>query len=145
MDQAGDIPLVLQPQLQHPQAAGQLPVGLGDGLQRHLSAVVLEILHHQHGVIPLFLRLDLVPVGKAIQALLLIVDGEIQVQIGRIKLLVDLLVEQLRDLCVQYKKQLLFLFSETLSESRSSPSVPRSGAGQTDGSGPRSLHDLPLS
>jgi hypothetical protein len=51
-------------------------------------------------VVPLLLGLNLVPVGKAVQALLVVVNGEVQVQISGIKLLVHLLVQQLRNFCL---------------------------------------------
>ena len=43
-------------------------------------------------MIALFLRLNAVPIGKAAQISLRKVVGESQIQIGRIKLFVDLLV-----------------------------------------------------
>ena len=67
----------------------------------------MEILVEQHGVIPLLLGLDLVPVGKAVKALCRKVVGEVQIQVGGVKLLVDLLVQQAGDSFVQHGNGLL--------------------------------------
>ena len=64
--------------------------------------MVLEVLEHEHGVIPLLLGLYLVPVGEAVQALVLKEGGELQIEIGGVELLVDLLVEQLCNFLVQH-------------------------------------------
>ena len=42
------------------------PLRLCDGLKGDALAVILQILIEQHGVIPLLLRLDPVPVLKAV-------------------------------------------------------------------------------
>ena len=51
-------------------------------------------------MVHLFLRLDFVPVGKALEAAILVIIGEGQVQVSGVKLLVDLLVEDRRDALV---------------------------------------------
>ena len=89
MDQAGDILLVGK------TGGGvhlimELGGGLFDGLVDHRAVVVLEVLHKKQGVVPLLLGLDLVPVGKATQALLGVKVGKMEVQIGGVKLLVHL-------------------------------------------------------
>ena len=70
MDQRGDILLVGQAGLQGVHIALQPGIRLCNGLQRYRHIVVLQILEHEHGVVPLLLGLDLVPVGKAGEALL---------------------------------------------------------------------------
>ena len=97
---------MLQTGLQHIHVAVQRLVRLGNGLQGHLGVVVLEVLVKQHGVVPLLLGLNLVPVGEAVQAPGLKVVGKIQVQIGGVKLLVDLLVQQGGDLFTQHNNML---------------------------------------
>ena len=74
----------------------QFPLWLCDSLKGDTLAIVLQILIEQHGVIPLLLRLYPVPVLKAVQSDGGVVVGKVQIQIGGVELLVDLLVEQLR-------------------------------------------------
>ena len=75
------------------------PVRLADGLQYHRLAVVVQILVKQHRMVLLLLCLNLIPVCKAVQTLRRIKIGDVQIKIGRIKLLVDLLVEQCGNGC----------------------------------------------
>ena len=72
------------------------PLRLCDSRKGDALAVILQILIEQHGVIPLLLRLYPVPVLKAVQSDGGVVVGKVQIQIGGVELLVDLLVEQLR-------------------------------------------------
>jgi len=60
----------------------------------------VQVVAEDHRVIALFLSLDLEVVGVARQALLLIVVGEGEVQVGGVQLLVDLVVDELVDLGV---------------------------------------------
>ncbi len=109
MNEAGHIPLVLQTVLEYLELVVQILVGLGNGAQGHLLAVVLEVLQEEHGMVPLLLGLNLVPVGKAIQTNLVIVQGKVQVQVGGIELLVDLIVEQLRNFLIQHNNIVSFI------------------------------------
>ena len=93
---------MLQARLQHAHIALQRYIRLGNGLQCHGGAVVVKVLVEEHGVVSLLLGLDLVPVGKAIQPLGLKVVGEIQIQVGGVELLVDLLVQQVSDRFIQH-------------------------------------------
>ena len=77
-----------------------LPLRLCDSLKGDALAVILQILIKQHGVIPFLLRLYPVPVLKAVQSGGGVVVGKVQIQIGGVELLIDLLVEQLRYVCV---------------------------------------------
>ena len=95
---------MLQARLQHGHIAVQHLIRLGDGAQGHFGAVVMEILIEQHGVVPLLLSLNLVPVGEPVQAPGLEIVGEVQIQIGGVELLVDLLVQQGRNLFTQHGK-----------------------------------------
>ena len=56
--------------------------------------VILQILQKQHCMIAFLLRLNHVPVGKAIQPLLLIIEREIKIQICGVQLLVNLIIQQ---------------------------------------------------
>jgi len=87
---------MLQRFLQRCHVVASFPLRLCDGLKGDALAVVLQILIEQHGVIPFLLRLYPVPVLKAVQSDGGVVVGKVQIQIGGVELLVDLLVEQLR-------------------------------------------------
>ena len=100
VDEAGHVLLVLKRCLQRLQVAGELLVGLGDGQKLHLAAVLVQVIAENHRMVAIFLGLDLVPVGKAFQALLFVVVGKRQVQVRRVELFVDLVVEQFVDLVV---------------------------------------------
>ena len=54
----------------------------------------MQVVAEDKGMVELLLGLDVVPVGEALQALLLVVVGEGQVQVGGVQLLVDLVVKQ---------------------------------------------------
>ena len=71
-----------------------LPFGFGHRFERGLFAVVLQIFEHEQRVVALLLRLHGVPVSKPVKTLLGIVIGKIQIQIRRVKFLVDLLVDK---------------------------------------------------
>ena len=90
--------------LEHLQPAVGGGGGPGNALQHRAVAVVLEILEHKHGVIPFLLRLHLVPVGEAIQSLVLEIGGELQIQVSGVELLIDLLVQQRGNFFVQHNK-----------------------------------------
>ena len=75
--------------------AGDRGLGFVDRFQRHRLVLVLQIGVEQHGVVTLLLRLDHVPVGKAIESLGLEIVGELEIKVCRVKFLVDLLVQQL--------------------------------------------------
>ena len=75
-------------------------VGHVDGQKLHGLAVLMQVVAEDHRVIALFLSLDLEVVSVAGQALLLVVVGEGEVQVGGVQLLVDLVVDELVDLGV---------------------------------------------
>ena len=91
---------MLQRGLKRLQMVAEGLVGLVDGLQLHLATVLMQILAEDKRMIALLLRLDLVPMGETLQALFLIVIGERQVQVRRIQLLANLIVDQLVHLCI---------------------------------------------
>ena len=66
----------------------------------HSLAVLVQVVAEDHRVVALFLSLDLEVVGVARQALLLIVVGEGEGQVGGVQLRVDLVVDELVDLGV---------------------------------------------
>ena len=96
VDGAGDVLLMLQRGLKRLQMVAEGLVGLVDGLQLHLATVLMQILAEDKRMIALLLRLDLVPMGETF----LIVVGERQVQVRRIQLLANLIVDQLVHLCI---------------------------------------------
>ena len=61
----------------------------------------------EHGVIHLFLGLDFIPVGKAVQPLVIIKIGNVQVEIGGIEFLVDLLIQQLGNSLIHHRYLLI--------------------------------------
>ena len=91
---------MLQRGLQRLQVVAEGLVGLVDGLKLHLAAVLMQVLAEDERMIALLLRLNLVPMGETLQALFLIVIGERQVQVRRIQLLANLVVNQLVHLCI---------------------------------------------
>ena len=102
VDAAGDELFVFQGGF---QGVVQFLVGhvrLVDGAEDHRGVVVLQVGPHEHGMVPFFLGLDVEPVGEAVQPLFLIIVGKIQIQIGRIKFLGDLFVDQVSDFVVQH-------------------------------------------
>ena len=91
---------MLQRRLQRLKMVAEGLVGLVDGLQLHLAAVLMQVLAEDQRMVALLLRLDLVPMGETLQALFRIIIGERQVQVRRIQLLADLIVDQLVHLCI---------------------------------------------
>jgi len=91
---------VLERGLQRLQERGEFLVGLIDGQQLHLATVLVQVVAEDKSMVAFFLGLDLVPVGKALETLLLVVVGEGQIQIRRVQLLVDLIVQQFVHACV---------------------------------------------
>lgn len=71
----------------------QAALRLSNRLQRNLLVVVVEVLVKQQRVVAFFLRLHLVQFSNPSSPLGSIVICKLQVQISRIKLLVDLVVE----------------------------------------------------
>ena len=95
VDEPGHIALMRLSFLQRIDQRFQCFIRFGDRFQRDRHIIVLQILHHQQGMIHLFLRLDLIPVRKAVQRLVLVEVCEIQIEIGRVKFFVDLCVQQI--------------------------------------------------
>ena len=91
---------MLQRGLQRLKMVAEGLVGLVDGLQLHLAAVLMQVLAEDQRMVALLLRLDLVPMGETLQALFRIIISERQVQVRRIQLLADLIVDQLVHLCI---------------------------------------------
>ena len=48
----------------------------GDGREGNAFAVVMQIRPHEHRVIPFFLGLDIIPVGKAVEAIVIEIVGK---------------------------------------------------------------------
>ena len=76
------------------------PVRCVDGAEVDGDAVIEQVLEKQQRVVALLLRLYAIPVFKAVETGGRVVVGEVQIEIGRVKLLVDLLVDELGDSCV---------------------------------------------
>ena len=112
MNQAGDIFLVLESGLQRIHEGGQLRLRTVNRLERNLLIVIVQILAEEHGMIPLLLRLHLIPVGKSLQTLFLVKVRKSQIEIGRIELFVDLLIEQLCYVLVQHIVSSLLLYNQ---------------------------------
>ena len=107
VDQPGDVLLVRQPRFERVHRGLRRLVRLRDGLEYHAKVVVVQVLVEEHGMIAFLLGLDLVPVGETVQTLVGEVAGEIEVEIGGIKFLVDLGVEQRGHSVVQHGENLL--------------------------------------
>lgn len=84
IDEARHILLMLQTFLKGIVQFFQDLVRLGNFFKVNFLAIIVQVSPHQHGVIPLFLRLDIIPVGKAIKASFLIEISKIQIQISGI-------------------------------------------------------------
>ena len=108
MDAGGDILLVLQAGFQHIHVFLVFLVGHGDGVQLDWAVVVLHILVDEHGVVTLLLGLDHVPIGEAGKAALVEVVVHVQIKIGAVELLVDLLVEQVGNFFIQHNYCLIW-------------------------------------
>ena len=92
VDEGGDI-LLVDPRGGQRIAEGLIYLVRGvDGAQLGALTVVLEIGQEEHSVVSLLLSLNLKPVTEPIQVLGVVVIGHIQVQVGGIKFLVDLLL-----------------------------------------------------
>ena len=94
MDQAGDQLLMAESRLEQRHGVRPGGIGLVYSLQDHRLVVVEQILIEELGVIPLLLRLYLIPVGEAVQAHVREGVGELQIKIGGIPFLIDLPVEK---------------------------------------------------
>ena len=79
------------------------PVRRVDGAEADGDAVIEQVLEKQQRVVALLLRLHPVPVFKAVETGGRVVVGKVQIEIGRVKLLIDLLVDELGDSCVHGK------------------------------------------
>ena len=84
--------LMLQALTQRILRAGIAFIRLVNRLEYYPFSVILEIGSHQHRMIALFLRLNVIPVRKAIKPLIIKIICEVQIQICRIKFLVNLLI-----------------------------------------------------
>ena len=79
------------------------PVRRVDGAEADGDAVIEQVLEKQQRVVALLLRLHPVPVFKAVETGGCVVVGKVQIEIGGVKLLIDLLVDELGDSCVHGK------------------------------------------
>ena len=79
------------------------PVRRVDGAEADGDTVIEQVLEKQQRVVTLLLRLHPVPVFKAVETGGCVVVGKVQIEIGRVKLLIDLLVDELGDSCVHGK------------------------------------------
>ena len=86
---------------QRREVVGEDLVGLGDGEHLDLHVVVEQVATQNLCVADLLLDLDHVPVGKALEAAVLVVVRKGEVEIGRVEFLVDLLVHELGDVLVK--------------------------------------------
>ena len=66
-------------------------------------------------MIPLFLRLNIIPVGKSIKPLIIVIICKIQIKLGRIELLRDLLIDQFADFFIQHNMHFLPNISYSIS------------------------------
>ena len=71
-------------------SACKVVLRLFNGIKNNSFAIVVEIGPHQQSVIMFFLSLDIVPVGKAIEAIVIEVVGKGQIQIFREKFFINL-------------------------------------------------------
>ncbi|MPN37804.1 hypothetical protein SDC9_185325 [bioreactor metagenome] len=81
---------------------GILLGGVGQSAKIHFIPVVQQILPKQHGMVALFHGLDLEPVFKAIQTIFGVETSDVQIQVGREKFFVNLLVQQFHDVFIQH-------------------------------------------
>ena len=109
MDQAGDILLMLQALFENLAVAGELHRRLCDGIQHRALAVELQVFHEQEGMIALLLGLDLIPVAEAVELAIVVIVREIEVEVGGVEFLGDLLIEQLYNFLIEHGFDLLFL------------------------------------
>jgi len=72
--------------------------GFGDGGERNVEVVVLEIFHEQEGVVHFFAGLDVEPVGETVVSFGDVVIGHVEIQVGGKHFFVNLLVQELRDI-----------------------------------------------
>ena len=91
---------MLETGLERLEVAGEGLVRLGDGTQGDMLAVFVQVVAEDEGMVALLGGLDHVPVGVAVEALLLVVVRKGHVQVGAVQLGVDLLVEELVNLLV---------------------------------------------
>ena len=111
VDEARDRLLVLQRVLEHGQRARPLGLRLCDGLERHRATTFEHVVEELHGVRRLLLELHVHPAGTTAQAQ----GGEPsrhgEIQIGRVELGVDLLVERCLHLLVKHGRLLWLVAS----------------------------------
>ena len=110
MDRGGDKLLVLEGLHQRGHQAGAVGLRLGDGLEGDGLVVFGQIVQEFHCVVPLLHRLDAEVVGKAVQVPLTVEVGHIQIEIGGVELLVDLLVYQFCDFMAHHIDRSFLLY-----------------------------------
>ncbi len=103
MNKAGNILFVLEGGDQGFAQIGEIEFRGRNCLQLHLLVIVLQIFEYFQGVLLFFFGLKHEPVAEAVQVLFIVIVGNIQVKIGRIKFLVDLILHQIRDLLIHDK------------------------------------------
>ena len=95
VDGCGDKSLVLQGSHQGLTEVLIDLVRCSDGSHLGVHIVVLQVVHEEQSVVTLFLCLDLEPVAEAVQVVVIVVIGHIQIEICGVELLGDLLFQQL--------------------------------------------------
>ena len=81
MDQAGHILFMPKPLCQNLFYRPRRNLRFSDGIKHRSFSIIQQILYKEHGMIPLFLSLHLVPVSKTVQSLIIAKTGKIQIQI----------------------------------------------------------------
>ena len=91
---------MLERLLQRGHVVAARPVGRVDRAEADGDTVIEQVLEKQQRMVALLLRLHAVPVFKAVETGGCVVVGKVQIEIGGVKLLIDLLVDELGNGCV---------------------------------------------
>ena len=76
VDQGCDILFMGQAGFQDSFDAVKVVLRFGNGREGNAFTVVVQIGPHEHGVVPFFLSLDIIPVGKAVEAIIIEIVGK---------------------------------------------------------------------
>ena len=98
---------MLERLLQRGHVVAARPVGRVDRAEADGDAVVEQVLEKQQRMVALLLRLHAVPVFKAVETGGRVVVGKVEIEIGGVKLLIDLLVDELGNGCVHGENLLI--------------------------------------
>ena len=94
INQRGHIFFVLKTCLQNIHMASCIQIRLANGFKRYLLVFVLQVLIEKHGVVTLFLSLNLIPVGKAVKPDFLEIVWKIEIRVCGIEFLIYLLIDK---------------------------------------------------